>query len=204
MAAPFLCKQAPSASKAIQVKPCVNTCNQAAEVMMQVTSATLCHNLSESGFWSDLLHGSNWGRKVFCYRLLPSCSGVKGVKVAQHGKYLCMKIEPVSHLVLQDQSSRRSADGAAQHRSTVDAAELQQGPALKPLKINKKNFAGLEAQGEGHSWRLWHHCPLRAHGWIKTSVQCKFPISTSVDAFPVICQYSAAAFASAASLQQSA
>ena len=70
------------------------------------------------------------------------------------------KANRVLHVVLQDQSSRRSADDAAQHRSTVDAAELQQGPALKPLKINKNNFAGLEAQGEGLSWRLGYHCPL--------------------------------------------
>lgn len=64
--------------------------------------------------------------------------------------------------MLQDQNSRTSADGAAQHPSTVNAAELQQGPALKPLKINKNNFAGLEAQGEGLSWCLRRRCPLRA------------------------------------------
>ncbi len=50
--------------------------------------------------------------------------------------------------MLQPYDARRSTDGATHHRSTVDTAELQQAPDLKPLKINKNNFAGLEAQGE--------------------------------------------------------
>ena len=50
--------------------------------------------------------------------------------------------------MLQRYDARRSTDGATHHRSTVDTAELQQAPDLKPLKINKNNFAGLEAQGE--------------------------------------------------------
>ena len=50
--------------------------------------------------------------------------------------------------MLQRYDARRSTDGAAHHRSTVDTAELQQAPDLKPLKINKNNFAGLEAQGQ--------------------------------------------------------
>ena len=65
---------------------------------------------------------------------------------------------------LQDQSGRRSVDGAAQHLSTVDAGEMQQAPALKPLKINKNNFAGLEAQGERLFWCLNTHCQLQAAG----------------------------------------
>ncbi|KAA6429506.1 MAG: TRAPPII tethering factor, partial [Trebouxia sp. A1-2] len=47
----------------------------------------------------------------------------------------------------QRHDARQSTDGATHHRSTVDTAELQQAPDLKPLKINKNNFAGLEAQG---------------------------------------------------------
>jgi len=50
--------------------------------------------------------------------------------------------------MLQRYDARRSTDGATHHRSTVDTAELQQAPDLKPLKINKNNFAGLEAQGQ--------------------------------------------------------
>ena len=50
--------------------------------------------------------------------------------------------------LLQGPEARRSADGSTHHRSTVDTAELQQAPDLKPLRINKNNFAGLEAQGE--------------------------------------------------------
>jgi hypothetical protein len=50
--------------------------------------------------------------------------------------------------MLQRYDAQRSTDGATHHRSTVDTAELQQTPDLKPLKINKNNFAGLEAQGE--------------------------------------------------------
>ena len=50
--------------------------------------------------------------------------------------------------MLQRHDARQSTDGATHHRSTVDTAELQQAPDLKPLKINKNNFAGLEAQGE--------------------------------------------------------
>lgn len=48
---------------------------------------------------------------------------------------------------MQAHGARRSADGSAHHRSTVDSADLQQAPDLKPLRINKNNFAGLEAQG---------------------------------------------------------
>ena len=60
-----------------------------------------------------------------------------------------------SHIMLQDQSpGRGSADGTPQLRSTVDSADLQQAPALKPLKINKNNVASLEAQGECLCWRL--------------------------------------------------
>lgn len=50
--------------------------------------------------------------------------------------------------MLQEQSIGRSADGTPQLRSTVDSADLQPAPALKPLKINKNNVADLEAQGE--------------------------------------------------------
>lgn len=50
--------------------------------------------------------------------------------------------------LLQDQSTAQSADATSQLRSTVDSADLQPAPALKPLKINKNNVAYLEAQGE--------------------------------------------------------
>ena len=50
--------------------------------------------------------------------------------------------------MLQRYDARRSSDGAPHHRSTVDTSDVQQAPDLKPLKINKNNFAGLEAQGE--------------------------------------------------------
>ena len=33
------------------------------------------------------------------------------------------------------------------YRSTVDTAQLQHAPPLKPLKIDNINFAGLQAQG---------------------------------------------------------
>ena len=87
---------------------------------------------------------------IACFQVAPACQDCTAWQVHD--------TDGVSHPVLQDESSRRSGDGAAQHRSTVDPAELQQAPALKPLKINKNNFAGLEAQGEGLSWRLGHHC----------------------------------------------
>ncbi len=50
--------------------------------------------------------------------------------------------------MLQHYEAQRSTDGAPHHRSTVDTAELQQALDLKPLKINKNNFAGLKAQGQ--------------------------------------------------------
>lgn len=136
----------------------------------------------------------------------------------------CLFVGRMSYLVLQAQSSRRSGDGAAQHRSTVDASELQQAPALKPLKINKNNFAGLEAQGEGAILSMWHHFPLHAatpstscvslcvcgylcvyypvtHCWrnVNKCLKSMFQISPSLGAFLDGWQYSAAAFASAAS-----
>lgn len=95
---------------------------------------------------------------IFRICLLSRCPRlIISVLLARHGQ--CLFVERVSYLVRQDQSSRRSADGAAQHRSTVDASELQQAPALKPLKINKTNFAGLEAQGEGAILSACHHFP---------------------------------------------
>lgn len=141
-----------------------------------------------------------------------------------HGTTCVCLLQGCSYLVLQDQSSRRSSDGAAQHRSTVDAAELQQAPALKPLKINKNNFAGLEAQGERAILLAWHDFPVHAATlvnddpclcvsvsisvctilyltcWsnVNMSLQSMRQISTSVGAFLDGSKYLAAAFASAA------
>ena len=38
-------------------------------------------------------------------------------------------------------------DATGAYRSTVDTSELQHGPPLRPLKIDKNNFEGLTAQG---------------------------------------------------------
>lgn len=59
-----------------------------------------------------------------------------------------LQVSQIFVVLLQTPEARRSADGSPHHRSTVDTAELQQAPELKPLRINKNNFAGLEAQGE--------------------------------------------------------
>lgn len=51
----------------------------------------------------------------------------------------------IPKLLLGGLQGPENATGA--YRSTVDTSELQHGPQLRPLKIDKNNFEGLTAQG---------------------------------------------------------